>query len=119
MQKHIWEGSIWSIDHWTTEEDVQGLIEESFPIVGTYRKDEPARTGEAAWTGEVVWNREAVWIGEGHFIFNRKVGHPSFSPESSLHFFFSTPGLGFQVSGLGFQVSVFRFQCFLHLTPET
>jgi len=73
IQKHIWEGSIWSLDHWTTEEDVQGLIEESFPIVGTYRKDEPGRTGEAAWTGEVVWNREAVWIGEGHFIFNRKM----------------------------------------------
>jgi hypothetical protein len=73
IQKHIREGLTWRLDRETTEADVQGLIEGNFPIVATYRKDEPAWNGEAARTGEVVWSGEAVWSEEGHFIFNRKI----------------------------------------------
>ncbi len=51
------------------------MIEGNFPIVATYRKDEPSLNGEAVWSEEVVSSGEAVWIEEGHFVSNH-----SYSP---------------------------------------
>jgi len=47
-------------------EGVQGLIEESFPIVATYLKDGLERIGGADWTGEGARIEEADWIEEVH-----------------------------------------------------
>lgn len=64
-------GSTWSLSRETTEGDVQGLIEGNFPIVATYRKDEPLRNREAVWIAEAVRIAETVWIAEGHLMFKR------------------------------------------------
>jgi len=72
-------GSTWNLSRETTEGDVQGLIEGNFPIIATYRKDEPARTGETAWSGEAVWSEE------GHFMSNSFVKSPSASRPGGIH----------------------------------
>jgi len=78
-------GSTWSLSRETTEGDVQGLIEGNFPIIATYRKDEPARTAEAPWSAEAAWSGEAVWSEEGHFMSNGFVKSPSASRPGGIH----------------------------------
>ena len=51
------------------EEDVQELIGGNFPIVATYRKDEPLGNGEAVWIGEVEQIAETGRIEEENSMF--------------------------------------------------